>query len=93
MFEYMTAGIPIICSNFPLWQKIIEENQCGICVDPTNTIEISNTINYLFEHKEEAKEMGINGRKAVLTKYNWGIEEEKLLYLYNQLGGVNKNVL
>lgn len=31
------------------------------------------------------KKMRENGRKAVLEKYNWGVEEEKLYKLYGEL--------
>lgn len=29
--------------------------------------------------------MGQNGKKAVLEKYNWGVEEEKLFEVYKDL--------
>jgi hypothetical protein len=29
--------------------------------------------------------MGENGKKAFLEKYNWDIEKEKLMALYNQI--------
>ncbi|WP_297888145.1 glycosyltransferase family 4 protein [Sulfurihydrogenibium sp.] len=82
MFEYMSAGIPVIASNFPLWKEIIERNNCGICVDPLNPKEIANGINYLLENDHIAKTMGENGRKLVMTKYNWENEEKKLLDIY-----------
>ena len=85
MFEYMSAGIPIIASNFPLWQEIIEENQCGICVDPLNPQAIAEAIQWFLEHPDEAKRMGENGRKAVEEKYNWEAEAEKLRSLYSKL--------
>lgn len=86
MFEYMSAGIPVIASNFPLWREIIEGNDCGICVDPLNPKEIADAINYLIQHDEIAKKMGENGRKAVEKKYNWSIEEEKLIKVYQKMG-------
>lgn len=85
IFEYMAAGIPAICSNFPLWQEIISENQCGICVDPLNPREIAAAIRYLFDHPEEAQRMGENGRRAVLEKYNWEAESKKLIKIYETI--------
>jgi glycosyltransferase involved in cell wall biosynthesis len=81
----MSAGIPVIASNFPLWREIIEGNNCGICVDPLNPQEISEAIQYLINHPEAAAEMGKNGSQAVETKYNWEQEAQKLLSLYQEL--------
>lgn len=85
MFEYMSAEIPVIASNFPLWKDIIEKNNCGICVDPKDSFQIANAINYLLLNNEEAKQMGINGKKAINEIYNWGNEEQKLFLIYQNL--------
>ncbi|MDD5173069.1 MAG: glycosyltransferase family 4 protein [Patescibacteria group bacterium] len=85
IFEYMTAGLPIVASNFPLWKEIVENNNCGICVNPLKVNEIAETIEYLIEHPDEAKKMGENGRKATFEKYNWENESKKLLKIYNKL--------
>lgn len=85
MFEYMSAGIPVIASHFPLWREIIEGNTCGLCVDPTNPKAIADAIIHILSHDEEAKRMGENGRKAVEEKYNWETEEKKLVEFYYRL--------
>lgn len=85
LFEYMLVGIPFICTNFILWEEIVKEYDCGICVDPENIEEIAQAINYLLDNPNVAKQMGENGRRAVLEKYNWGVEEKKLLKLYEEL--------
>jgi glycosyltransferase involved in cell wall biosynthesis len=87
MFEYMSAGVPVIGSHFPLWKHIIEGNQCGLCVDPLDPKAIAEAIDYLVNHPIEAEQMGRNGQKAVQDRYNWGIEEQKLLEFYNSLAG------
>lgn len=85
MFEYMSAGVPVIGSNFPLWKEIIEGNQCGLSVDPLDPQAIAQAIDYLVTHPAEAEKMGLNGQKAVHEKYNWTIEEAKLLEFYQQI--------
>lgn len=85
MFEYMSAGIPVIASHFPLWKEIIEGNHCGICVDPENPTAIAEAINYIITHNHESEQMGLNGSRAVKEKYNWLIEEKKLIALYQSI--------
>lgn len=87
MFEYMAAGIPVIASNFPLWQEIIEGNNCGRCVDPTDPAAIAEAVDFFVENPKEARLMGENGRRAVRERYNWGVEERKLLDLYSDIAG------
>lgn len=85
MFEYMSAGIPVIASDFVLWREIIVGNQCGLCVDPMDPAVIARAIDHLVQHPNEARRMGENGRRAVLEKYNWAVEEKKLFQLYEQI--------
>lgn len=85
MFEYMATGLPVIASDFPLWKDIIESNQCGLCVNPLDPKAIAQAIDYLVTHPVEAEQMGRNGQKAVQKKYNWGIEEQKLLNFYKSM--------
>lgn len=85
MFEYMSAGVPVIASNFPLWREIIEGNGCGLCVDPMDPKKIAEAVDYLIEHPEEAEAMGRRGQRSVQEKYNWAIEEEVLLGVYAKL--------
>jgi glycosyltransferase involved in cell wall biosynthesis len=87
MFEYMSAGIPVIASNFPLWREIIEGNDCGLCVDPLDPKAIAAAIDFMINNPERAKQMGENGQNAVQERYNWSIEEAKLLDFYQNLAG------
>ncbi len=85
MFEYMSAGIPVIASNFPLWRNIVEGNNCGLCVDPLDPGAIAGAIDHLVGNPELASYMGKNGRQAIEEKYNWTIEERKVISLYEKL--------
>lgn len=85
MFEYMYAGIPVVASNFPLWKQIVTDHNCGICVNPLDVGDISTAVSKLLTDDHLAKQMGENGRKAVLDFYNWENEERKLINIYHQL--------
>lgn len=82
IFEYMSAGLPVIGSNFPLWKALIEDNHCGICVNPENSDEIAGAIQYLAANPDIASQMGENGRKMVQSTYNWTAEEKRLVGFY-----------
>jgi len=85
MFEYMSAGLPVIASDFPLWREIVVGNDCGLCVDPMDPQKIAEAIDYLATRPEEVERMGENGKTAVQNRYNWKNEEKKLLALYEEL--------
>lgn len=85
IFEYMASGIPVIGSDFSLWKEIIEGNNCGICVNPFDVESIASAINYLHANPVIARQMGENGKQAVRNRYNWGIEEKKLIAFYQNL--------
>jgi glycosyltransferase involved in cell wall biosynthesis len=85
IFEYMSAGVPVIASDFPLWREVVLGNQCGLCVDPMDPAAIARAIDYLVQHPDQARQMGENGRRAVLERYNWSIEEAKLINFYENI--------
>jgi glycosyltransferase involved in cell wall biosynthesis len=85
MFEYMAAGIAVIASSIPLWRDIVQDSDCGLCVDPLKPAEIAAAIDFCVLHPERAREMGQNGRRAILERYNWPNESRKLLSFYEHL--------
>ncbi len=87
MFEYMSAAIPVVGSDFPLWRQILVDLDCGLCVDPADPKQIAEAVKTLMSDPERAAQMGKNGRKAVMEKYNWTAEGEKMVEIYRQLLG------
>lgn len=79
IYEYMEAGMPIICSRVGIWEKMIEEYPCGILVDPNDRRELELAINKLVSDRNAAYEMALEGRKAIKERFNWAIEFDKYL--------------
>lgn len=85
VYEYMQSGLPVVMSDFPCYRHWNSIYHFGICVDPENVDEIADAIRYLFDHPDEARQMGENGRRAVEEEFNWDVEAKKLLRLYEEI--------
>lgn len=85
LFEYMAAGIPSIVSTIPDWMPYVEKHDAGVCVDPMDTTAIAEAIRWLRDNPERARQMGENGRRAVLEHYNWNTQAERLKHLYQEI--------
>ncbi|MGB8260305.1 MAG: glycosyltransferase family 4 protein [Terracidiphilus sp.] len=85
LYEYMSAAIPVVASNFPAWCEIVDSSRCGLVVDPLDPDAIANAILWLLDHPAEAEEMGRRGRAAVRERFNWEREADRLLSTYAEL--------
>jgi glycosyltransferase involved in cell wall biosynthesis len=85
MFEYMSAGLPVLASDFPLWRELLVEARAGLLADPMDPQAIARVIGQLLDDAQAAAEMGQRGRDGVLQRYLWTFEEKKLCDLYKSL--------
>jgi glycosyltransferase involved in cell wall biosynthesis len=85
MFEYMSAELPVVASDFPLWRPIVQDSRCGLCVNPANEAQVAAALAEIVDDPERARAMGRAGREAVLTRYHWPAAEQALLGLYREL--------
>lgn len=84
LFEYMAARLPIVASNFPDWEELVHESNCGITIDPLDHNQTAVEIVRLLNNPELLKRHGNSGRKAFEKQFNWSSEEKKLLSIYDQ---------
>jgi glycosyltransferase involved in cell wall biosynthesis len=82
VLEAMMSGVPII-TNFS--SDFVNEIGFGIIVEYGNIEQIRSAIISLRDNPELRKRLGDNGRKAFVEKYNWGIMEQKLYEVYQEL--------
>jgi glycosyltransferase involved in cell wall biosynthesis len=85
MFEYMARGLPVVCSNFPLWVDIVTTADCGIAVDPRSPQAIADAIRLLGDDPNLARRLGENGQRAIAERFNWEAELSKLEALYRKV--------
>ena len=85
LFEYMSIGLPIICSNFPLYQKTVEGNLSGICVNPLDPSELKKAILTIHTDVKKSELMAKSGKLAVKHHFNWTTQTLVLTRVYEDI--------
>lgn len=61
-FDYIASGLPVV-NNYPGWlADMINENKCGIAVEPEKPEMFADAMIQMADHPELRKEYGENGR-------------------------------
>lgn len=89
-YEYLYYGLPIICSDFPLWRHFIEEHDCGVVVPPGNAEAVMDVLTRWQERPEVYWEYVQNARAAA-PLYRWEQMGERLVQLYQTLLSTQKS--
>jgi glycosyltransferase involved in cell wall biosynthesis len=85
LFEAMMFAKPVLTSEGTLAADIVREVGCGIVVRYGDRTALNRALETLMLAPEEAKAMGIRGREAFESRYNWKAMEPRLLALYGDL--------
>lgn len=85
LYEYMYCGICVLGEEFPEVRKVLDDTGAGMCVDSSNPVSIADKAIYLLKNPDIMLDMGKKGRKAVLEKYNYENEIQKLDKFYKSI--------
>jgi glycosyltransferase involved in cell wall biosynthesis len=81
LFDYISAGIPVIAGNLPETGKIIREYDCGKIIEGVTAKNIVNALSELKANPIKLAELRRNA-VAASAKLNWEIESEKVKEIY-----------
>jgi colanic acid biosynthesis glycosyl transferase WcaI len=79
MLEFMSCARPVILAVDGQAREILEEARAGLVIEPENSDALVNAIRYLAANREEARELGQNGRAHILRKYSRHQTAEKYI--------------
>lgn len=82
-FEYMACSLPMVMSNFPYWQETF--GKYALFANPYNPEDIAEKVFYLLDNPDKMKKLGYRGRELIEEKYNWEVEQRKLLDIYKEV--------
>lgn len=80
-YECLHSGIPLICSDFPLWREFVERHDCGAVVPPGDPSAVLDVLDRWTVQPDRYAELVQNARAAA-TNYRWGPVGERLVGIY-----------
>lgn len=85
LIEYMAAGIPVLCSDFPGLKAFVEKPGYGLTAKPDDPVAIAAKLAELYSQPGQRARMGKNAREAFVREFHWEKHESKLLALYARI--------
>jgi glycosyltransferase involved in cell wall biosynthesis len=86
LVEAMATETPVIATKIGGMSEIVDDNVTGLLVEPANPQALANATVKLISHPEQARKMGIAGRKKVMQHYSWSKIVESLVNIYAAIG-------
>jgi len=80
IFDAMAMAKPIISTNVSDIPEILRD--CGWIVESEKPKELAEMIKYVFDHPEEAEQMGLKAREELERKYSWDIIGNELVSVF-----------
>lgn len=78
LLEYIMAECAVIASDFPEIRNIVENNNIGIVVDPSDREAIASSCRFMIENPQKL-EIYKKNAKNIKAQYSWEKEKIKLL--------------
>jgi glycosyltransferase involved in cell wall biosynthesis len=85
-FDYMHAGIPQLCVDFPVYREINEQFEIAILISDLSAENIAGKLNILLQDEVLYQRLQSNCLHA-REVLNWQNEEKKLIAFYKNLTG------
>ena len=70
VFDYMAAGLPVVCAIDGVIREVVEQDQAGIFVQPGDPHALAEAILRLANDREKADKMGESGRRWVCAYHD-----------------------
>lgn len=83
-FDYIMAGVPQVCVNYPEYKNINDRYGVALMIDNIEPSTIAANINQLLKDDVLHAQLKMNCQKA-RAELNWSAEAETLISLYHRL--------
>jgi glycosyltransferase involved in cell wall biosynthesis len=87
LFEYLMAGLPVVASDLPEIRRVVSQGEppVGELFDPSSPASIADAVRKVLGPGIALR--GREARRLAVDRFNWNIEEQRLLEGYRELIG------
>lgn len=85
MFEFMALEMPVVLSDLPPARPFVGDGKCALLVDPNSPRQYADAIASLLADPSKCIDMGAEGKRRVVSDYNWDASFNRLNKLYERL--------
>jgi glycosyltransferase involved in cell wall biosynthesis len=71
VYETLSAGVPVIVSDFPGQAELVREWECGIVFTPGDAAALARAVAQLNSNLASRDQMGRRGRQAIEHEHSW----------------------
>jgi glycosyltransferase involved in cell wall biosynthesis len=83
-FDYMQAGVPQLCVDYPAYKEINDEYKVAVLTGDLSSKSLAEKINAIVRNENLLNELRQNCERAS-EKFNWQAEEKILFQFYQRL--------
>ena len=88
--EYLSMGLPTVCSAVGGITDTIENGVDGLLVKPGDVKDLEENLEWIILNPERAKEIGESGRKKAIEKYSYEAIEDTIRQAISEIVDRNK---
>jgi glycosyltransferase involved in cell wall biosynthesis len=95
LHEYLMAGLPVVGSDLPEIRRVVAEGDppVGETFDPLDPTSIAAAVRRVLEDTRGYEARRREARRLALERFNWHIEERRLLGLYERFLDVEERAV
>jgi len=85
VIESMACGTPVVAAGIGGIPEQVRDGQTGLLFEPGNASQLAEKIRWMLAHREQAREMGRNGRLQVERVNHPQVHYEQTAAIYQEL--------
>lgn len=86
-FDYVQAGVPQVCVDFPVYRNLNKAHPVAVLVTLTDPESLAKVINDTVNNQDKYRQL-VSNCMLKRNEWNWENESEKLLRFYHKLSPI-----